>query len=63
MLKRALIQVQDVSGDWKTVTNTINQSQVILRNLDAVSKQYKRLVRAIDPMGNILQMKADDSGK
>lgn len=63
MLERALIQVQDVSGDWKTVTNTINQSQVILRNLDAVARQYKRLVRAVDPMGNILQMKADDSGK
>ena len=56
MLKRALIQVQDVSGDWKTVTNTIDQSQVILRNLDAVAKQYKRLVRAVDPMGNILQI-------
>ena len=63
MQRRALIQVQDVSGNWQTVTNTVAQDQIILRNLDAVSRQYKRKVRAIDTMGNLLQLHSfDDIG-
>lgn len=54
--KRVYIQAQDITGDWKNITTTIHQDQVILRNIDAVQKQTKKLVRAVDQNGNIVQL-------
>jgi hypothetical protein len=53
---RAYIQIQDITGDWKNVVNVIKQDQVIARNIDAVSQQMKKLTRAVDEHGNILQL-------
>ena len=55
-MNKAYIQVQDITGDWKTIQSTMNQDQMIFRSLQAVQLQYKRLVRAIDDQGIILQM-------
>ncbi len=57
MKNSALIQVQDITGNWVTVTTTANQDQIIFRNLESVAKQYKRMTRAIDSFGNLLQIK------
>ena len=52
----AFIQVQDVTGNWVTVSTTTNQAQHIFRSLMAVTQQYQRLGRAVDSEGSILQI-------
>ncbi len=56
MMNRAKLQVQDITGNWVTVGSTFNQDQYIFRNLQSMSRMYKRTARAIDKNGNILQM-------
>jgi len=57
MKANAIIQVQDVTGNWINIGSTVNQPQLIFRNLETVAKTYKRLVRAVDKEGNILQIR------
>jgi uncharacterized protein (UPF0303 family) len=52
----AKIQIQDVTGAWVTVGSTIQNDQMIKRQLDTAQRTYKRTVRAIDNNGNILQL-------
>jgi len=56
-MDQAKLQVQDVTGLWITVGSSMNQDQVISKQLDTLSRTYKKLVRAIDQNGNILQLK------
>jgi hypothetical protein len=55
-MERALIQIQDITGNWQTVQTIIKQDQLIKRTIDTTAKQYKKLVRAVDDSGNILQL-------
>ncbi len=53
---KAFIQVQDIFGQWRNVGSTINQDQAIKQALNSAQTQYKRIVRAVDKNGNILQL-------
>ncbi len=55
-MNRALIQIQDITGNWITIGSTFNQDQYIFRNLQSANRMYKRTARAIDKNGNLLQM-------
>ena len=57
MMANARIQVQDTTGNWITVGSTLNQPQLIFRQVETTAKTYKRLVRAVDSNGNILQLR------
>ena len=37
----ATIQVQDVSGNWRSITTVIKQDQVIKVNINFVARQFK----------------------
>jgi hypothetical protein len=50
------LQIQDVSGLWVTVGSSINQDQLIKKNLDSIQRTYKRTVRAVDSNGMIVQL-------
>lgn len=54
---QAKLQVQDITGQWITVGSSMMQDQIISKQLDTLSKTYKRVVRAVDASGNILQLK------
>lgn len=56
-MSQAKIQVQDVTGNWINVGSTLNQPQLIFRSLETYAKTYKRLIRAVDTDGNILQIR------
>jgi hypothetical protein len=57
MSKLAKIQVQDYTGNWVTVGTTLMSDQIIFRAVTSAKRTYKgKLVRAIDPLGNILQL-------
>ena len=53
---KAFIQVQDIYGQWRSIGSTINQDQAIKSALNSAQTQYKRIVRAVDKNGNILQL-------
>jgi len=56
-MEQAQLQVQDISGNWISVGSTMNQPQMISKNLDSLARVYKKTVRAIDSNGNILQLR------
>lgn len=51
------LQVQDVTGQWITVGSSMNNDQIIFRQLGTLADTYKKVVRAIDQNGNILQIR------
>jgi hypothetical protein len=56
MSDKAFIQIQDITGDWKTVQTVMKQDQMIKKTVDSVAKQFKKIARAVDDKGNILQL-------
>lgn len=53
---KAYIQIQDITGNWISVSTVVNQPQMVKSNVDSTAKQYKKLTRAVDEKGNILQL-------
>ncbi len=55
-MSKAFIQIQDLTGNWRTVATVLQQDQIIKTNLDSTVKQYKKTARAVDDKGNLLQL-------
>lgn len=57
-MSRALIQFQDVTGDWRTISECDSQNQVIKMRLDSYSSSMKKRVRAVDKnTGSIIDLR------
>lgn len=57
MQDNAHIQFQQISGNWVTVTTTMNQSSVILNQMQTLKASMPECrVRAIDDHGRLLDM-------
>lgn len=56
-MNQAKLQVQDVTGQWITVGSSMKNDQIIFRQLETLAKTYKKVVRAVDDNGNILQIR------
>jgi hypothetical protein len=53
----AKIQVQDYTGNWVTIGTTIMSDQGIFRAITSAKKTFKgKIVRALDPEGNMIQL-------
>lgn len=51
------IQMQDISGNWRTFHITINNSQMILSEMRALASRYPDArVRAVDMDGRLIDM-------
>ena len=51
------IQAQDLSGMWRTVQYTFNQSQRILAAMHSLQRRYPNYrIRAIDQNGRIIDI-------
>lgn len=50
---KVLIQIQEASGNWRTISVTENQDQVIARRLDEAVRSYRTRARAVDGATNI----------
>jgi len=51
------IQVQDLSGTWRTYINTENNSQIILMRMRELQKQFPNCrIRAVDKQGRIIDI-------
>lgn len=57
MQDNAHIQFQQISGNWVTVTTTMNESTVILNQMQSLKASMPECrVRAIDDQGRLLDM-------
>lgn len=51
------IQLQDITGNWRTYSITINHSQMILSEMQQLSDRYPgQRVRAVDMNGKIVDI-------
>jgi hypothetical protein len=51
------IQIQDRSGNWRTIHTTQNQSQLMLINMKAVQSRYPQSrVRAVNKAGQLIDL-------
>lgn len=51
------IQIQDESGNWRTMAATINDSQVIRARMNEVKSQHPNSrVRAVDGNGRLVDL-------
>ena len=55
---KAFIQAQDISGNWRTYSVTVNQnSQRILDEMRSLQRQYPNYrIRAIDENGRVIDI-------
>lgn len=57
-MTRVLIQFQDVTGDWRTISECENQNQVIKMRLDSYAASMRKRVRAVDRnTGSIIDLR------
>lgn len=51
------IQVQDLTGNWRTYARTQNNSQMILMRMKELQQQFPdQRIRAVDGSGRIIDM-------
>ncbi len=51
------VQLQDQSGNWRTMAVTVNVSAIIRARMEEVQRQFPRLrVRAVDRDGRLMDM-------
>lgn len=51
------IQLQDATGNWRTIITTQNNSQMILIRMKELKSQYPdKRVRAVDKEGRLVDM-------
>jgi len=51
------VQLQDESGNWRTMAVTVNVSAIIRARMEEVQRQFPRSrVRAVDREGRLLDM-------
>jgi len=51
------IQIQNISGDWFTISTTPNSGEMVTRAMDSAHAAYRKKVRAITPDGGVVDMK------
>lgn len=58
MAGNGLVQIQvNLGGNWRTVSNVMNQSQHITHGMNAAQKTFPaQRVRAVDGSGRLLDM-------
>lgn len=54
LMNNVHIQIQDVSGNWLTVSSTENQAQIFSIRLTEAARNYRRRSRAIDARTGIV---------
>ena len=51
------IQLQDTTGNWRTIATTLNNSQMILIRMKELKDRYPdKRVRAVDKQGRLVDM-------
>ena len=51
------IQLQDMTGNWRTIATTLNNSQMILIRMKELKDRYPdKRVRAVDKQGRLVDM-------
>ena len=51
------IQLQDTTGNWRTIVTTLNNSQMILIRMKELKDRYpNKRVRAVDKNGHLIDM-------
>ena len=51
------IQLQDTTGNWRTIATTLNNSQMILIRMKELKDRYPdKRVRAVDKEGRLVDM-------
>jgi hypothetical protein len=56
-MNEVTIQFQDVTGNWRTVSKTINNSQMVLASMKSAQYMYPNCrIRAVDGYGRIVDM-------
>jgi len=51
------IQLQDITGNWRTYQITLNNSQMILSEMKLLSSRFpEQRVRAVDMVGRIVDI-------
>ena len=51
------IQLQDISGNWKTMSNVINNSQIIIAAMKSLKERFPdKRVRAVDVNGRLVDL-------
>jgi hypothetical protein len=56
-MDRVNIQLQDNSGNWRTYTNTYNNSQMIVQEMTNLSRNNpNKRVRAVDTSGRVVDI-------
>ena len=51
------IQMQDLTGNWRTYHRTMNNSQMILQGMKNLQQQFPdRRIRAVDDNGRVLDI-------
>jgi hypothetical protein len=51
------IQLQDLSGNWRTFSITLNSSQMILQEMRSLAERYPgQRVRAVDSNGKVVDI-------
>jgi hypothetical protein len=51
------IQLQDLSGNWRTFSITLNNSQMILQEMHSLADRYPgQRVRAVDNNGRVVDI-------
>jgi hypothetical protein len=51
------IQIQDISGNWQTISQTPNQSQIIMIEMQNQKRQFPNSkIRAVDPLGRLVDI-------
>jgi hypothetical protein len=59
-MRQILLQIQDVTGNWITVGSSMDQFQIITKDLARTASTFKRNARAVDQNGNIVQFELND---
>jgi hypothetical protein len=55
-MSKVELQIQDVTGMWRTVSTVINKDQVVNKELTAQSNRHKKTVRAVDSSGAMINI-------
>jgi hypothetical protein len=51
------IQIQDTGGNWRTIAQTPNQSQIIMIEMQNQKSQFPNSkIRAVDPLGRLVDI-------
>jgi hypothetical protein len=51
------IQIQDTCGNWRTIAQTPNQSQIIMIEMQNQKSQFPNSkIRAVDPLGRLVDI-------